>query len=465
MFENLTDKLQRSFKSLRGQGTLTDENINDALREIRVALLESDVNLTVARDLIEHVREKALGSSVATALNPSEQIVKIVSDELMNVLGRDTARFKFAPQPPTVILMAGLQGSGKTTTTGKLAQWLKKGGHRPLLVSVDVYRPAAREQLKVVAQSIGAAIYEGKLDPLTTNNQQLATEAVLRLAKEAFREAKNFAHDILIVDTAGRLGIDEALMAEMVALKKELNPSEILFVADAMTGQDAVNSAKAFNDRLAITGAILTKMDGDSRGGAALSIRQITGQPIKFLGTGEKPDAFEPFHPDRIVGRILGMGDIATLLERAEEKLDKSKATAFAQKALSGDGFTLDDFREQLRQIKKLGSMQSIMKMLPSVGPFAGMQQAASQVDEKQFGRVEAIINSMTQKERVNSAIINGSRRKRIAKGAGVEVAEVNRLLKQHDQMSKMFKTMGQGGGKMQQRLMSQLGGGQKFGR
>ncbi|WP_103934999.1 signal recognition particle protein [Bryocella elongata] len=461
MFETLTDKLQRSFKSLRGQGTLTDENINDALRDIRVALLEADVNLTVARDLIEQVRAKAIGASVATALNPSEQIVKIVSDELLNVLGRDTAKFKFASQPPTVILMAGLQGSGKTTSSGKLATWLKKGGHRPLLVSVDVYRPAAREQLKVVAQSVGAAIYEGAYDAATDNN----TAAVLRLAKAAYKEARNFAHDILIVDTAGRLGIDEALMDEMAALKKELNPSEILFVADAMTGQDAVNSAKAFNDRLQITGAILTKMDGDSRGGAALSIRQITGAPIKFLGTGEKPDAFEPFHPDRIVGRILGMGDIATLLERAEEKLDKSKATAFAQKALMGDGFTLDDFREQLRQIKKLGSIQSIMKMMPSVGPFAGMQQAASQVDEKQFGRVEAIINSMTQKERLNSAIINGSRRKRIAKGAGVEVAEVNRLLKQHDQMAKMFKTMGSGGGKMQQRLMSQLGGGQKFGR
>ena len=254
-------------------------------------------------------------------------------------------------------------------------------------------------------------------------------------------------------------------MDEMAQLKKELNPSEILFVADAMTGQDAVNSAKAFNDRLGITGSILTKMDGDSRGGAALSIRQITGQPVKFIGTGEKPDAFEAFHPDRIVGRILGMGDIATLLERAEEKLDKTKAEAFAKKALSGDGFSLEDFREQLRQIKKLGSMQSILKMLPSVGPFQGLQQAAGQVDEKQFTRVEAIINSMTMKERLNSGIINGSRRKRIALGSGTSVPEVNNLLKQHAQMSKMFKTMGSGGGKMQQRLMSQMGGMQKFGR
>jgi signal recognition particle subunit SRP54 len=462
MFETLSDKLQRSFKTLRGQGTLTDENINEALREIRVALLESDVNLDVARDLIEKIRAKALGSQVATALSPAEQIVKIVRDELIATLGTDTARFKFASQPPTVILMAGLQGSGKTTTSGKLAAWLKKGGHRPLLVSVDVYRPAAREQLAVVAKSIGAQLYTGTFDPATDAN----TDTVLRLAKEARREAVNSACDILIVDTAGRLGLDEALMAEMEQLKRLLSPTEILFVADAMTGQDAVNSAAAFNARLAITGAILTKMDGDSRGGAALSIRQITGQPIKFLGTGEKPDAFEPFHPDRIVSRILGMGDIATLLERAEEKLDRSKASAFASKALSGEGFSLEDFREQLRQIKKLGSMGSIMKMLPSVGPFAGLQQAASSVDEKQFSRVETIIDSMTIKERRNSAIINGSRRKRIALGAGVQVSEVNSLLKQHAQMSKMFKTMGSGGGsKMQQRLMSQMGGGQRFGR
>ena len=462
MFETLSEKLQRSFKTLRGQGTLTDENINEALREIRVALLESDVNLDVARDLIEKIRAKSLGATVTTALSPAEQIVKIVRDELIATLGTDTARFKFASQPPTVILMAGLQGSGKTTTSGKLAQWLKKGGHRPMLVSVDVYRPAAREQLKVVADSIKAQLYEGTL---TTYNLQLTTSDVLRLAKEAKREATNSACDILIVDTAGRLGIDESLMDEMAQLKKLLSPTEILFVADAMTGQDAVNSAKAFNDKLQITGAILTKMDGDSRGGAALSIRQITGQPIKFLGTGEKPDAFEAFHPDRIVSRILGMGDIATLLERADEKLDKSKAADFAKKALSGDGFSLEDFREQLRQIKKLGSMQSIMKMLPSVGPFAQMQKAAGSVDEKQFNRVETIIDSMTTKERRNAAIINGSRRKRIAAGSGTTVQEVNNLLKQHAQMSKMFKTMGSGGGKMQQRLMSQMGGSQRFGR
>ncbi len=462
MFENLSDKLQRSFKNLRGQGTITEENIADALREIRTALLESDVNLDVVKQTVEHIRTKALGSEVATALSPTEQIVKIVSDELMNILGRDTARFKFSSQPPTVILMAGLQGSGKTTTSAKLAQWLKKGGHRPMLVSVDVYRPAAREQLRVVATSISAQIYEGKLDPAIKHG----SDDVLRLAKEALRDARNFGCDILLVDTAGRLGIDQLLMDEMAELKKQLNPSEILFVADAMTGQDAVNSAKAFNDRLGITGVILTKMDGDARGGAALSIRHVTGAPIKFLGTGEKPDAFEPFHPDRIVSRIMGMGDIATLLERAEEKLDRGKAEQFAKKALSGDGFTLDDFREQLRQIKKMGSMKSILKMLPSVGPFQGMKEAAENVDEGQFTRVESIINSMTNKERLDHEIINGSRRKRIAAGSGTTVQEVNNLLRQYTQMRKMFKSIGGGGGmKAQQRMMSQMQGKQKFGR
>ena len=453
MFENLQEKLQRTFKNLRGQGTITEENISEALREIRLALLESDVNLNVVRDTIEHIREKALGQQVATALSPSEQVVKIVSDELMNILGRDTARFKFASQPPTVILMAGLQGSGKTTTSGKLAAWLKKGGHRPLLVSVDVYRPAAREQLAIVAKSVGAQIYLGD-----TKGEAAGTALVERLAKEAHREARNFGNDVLIVDTAGRLGIDTALMGEMSRLKALLNPSEILFVADAMTGQDAVNSADAFHKQLGLTGVVLTKMDGDARGGAALSIRNVTGAPVKFLGTGEKPDAFEPFHPDRIVSRIMGMGDIATLLERAEEKLDKSKAEDFAKKALSGDGFSLEDFRDQLRQIKKLGSMQSILKMLPSVGPFQGLQQAAEHVDEKQFTRVEAMINSMTAKERANSTIISGSRRRRIAAGSGTTVQDVNQLLKQYAQMSKMFKGFGSGGGKMQRRLMSQMG-------
>ncbi|MHB8301637.1 MAG: signal recognition particle protein [Acidobacteriaceae bacterium] len=451
MFENLSEKLQRTFKNLRGQGTVTEENIGEALKEIRIALLEADVNINVVKELIEHIRAKALGQEVLTALSPTEQVIKIVRDELIAMLGTDTARFKFASQPPTVILMAGLQGSGKTTTSGKLAAWLKKGGHRPLLVSVDVYRPAAREQLKVVAKTIGTNLYEGDM-----KGEAPGSALVERLAKEARREAVISGCDVMIVDTAGRLHIDEGLMDEMTRLKALLNPQEILFIADAMTGQDAVRSAKEFHDRLALTGIVLTKMDGDARGGAALSIRQVTGQPIKFIGMGEKPDAFEPFHPDRIVGRILGMGDIMTLIEKAEETLDKKKSEEFARKALSGGGFSLDDFREQLRQIKKMGSLQSIMKMLPSVGPFQGLQQAAGSVDEKQFTRVEAIINSMTNAERRNHELISGSRRKRIARGSGTSVQEVNQLLRQYVQMRKLFKTMGKGGG-AQRRLMGSL--------
>jgi signal recognition particle subunit SRP54 len=465
MFENLTEKLQRAFKHLRGQGVLTEDNIAEALGEIRVALLEADVNLGVVKDLIEQIRAKAIGTSVLTALSPTEQVIKIVHDELVALLGKDTARFKFASKPPTVILMAGLQGSGKTTTSGKLAMWLKKGGHRPLLVSVDVYRPAAREQLKVVARSIDARLYEGDL-----KGEQPGTALVERLAKEARREAVIMGCDTLIVDTAGRLGIDEELMREMEKLKKLLDPQEILFVADAMTGQDAVNSAQDFHRRLGLTGVVLTKMDGDARGGAALSIRHVTGQPIKFIGVGEKPDAFEPFHPDRITGRILGMGDMASLLEKAADTLDRKKGEEFAKKALLGDGFTLEDFREQLRQIKKLGSMESILKMLPSVGPFAGLQQASKNVDEGQFKRLEVIIDSMTKKERLNADIINGSRRKRIAAGAGVEVQDVNALLRQYSQMSKMFKQFGKGG--MAKQMMrggmaGMMGAGakQKFGR
>jgi len=462
MFDNLTDKLQRVFKNLRGQGTLTEENIGEALGEIRVALLEADVNLNVVKDLIEHIRAKAVGSEVLTALSPSEQVIKIVRDELVDLLGRDTARFKFASQPPTVILMAGLQGSGKTTTSGKLAAWLKKGGHRPMLVSVDVYRPAAREQLKVVAKSIEARLYEGRL-----NDEKAGSALVERLAKEARREAVIMGCDTLIVDTAGRLHVDEELMREMEQLKKLLNPQEILFVADSMTGQDAVNSAEDFHKRLGLTGVVLTKMDGDARGGAALSIRHVTGQPIKFIGVGEKPDAFEPFHPDRIVGRILGMGDVMTLIEKAEEKLDRKKSEELAKKALLGDGFSLEDFREQLRQIMKLGSMESILKMMPSVGPFAGLKQAKENIDEKQFVRLEAIINSMTPKERRNHEIISGSRRKRIAAGSGTSVQDVNQLLRQYAQMAKMFKQMGRGGlaKQMLRGGLSGMGQKQRFGR
>src|ERR1700678_2231865 len=438
MFENLTDKLQRAFKHLRGQGVLTEENMDEALGEIRVALLEADVNLGVVKDLIAQIRAKALGTEVMTALSPTEQVVKIVRDELVALLGKDTARFKFASKPPTVILMAGLQGSGKTTTSGKLAVWLKKGGHRPLLVSVDVYRPAAREQLKVVAKSTETRIYEGGL-----KGGKTGSALVERLAKEAKREAMIMGCDTLIVDTAGRLGIDEELMQEMERLKKLLDPQEILFVADGMTGQDAVNSASDFHRRLSLTGVVLTKMDGDARGGAALSIRHVTGQPIKFIGTGEKYDALEPFHPDRIVSRILGMGDILSLIERAESQIDKKKAQEMATKALTGDGFSLEDFRDQLRQVRKMGSLQSLVGMLPSIGAFSGLQKAADKVDEKQINRVEAIINSMTGFERNHHDAINGSRRKRIARGSGTSVQEVNNLLRQYAQMRKMFKQMG----------------------
>ncbi len=462
MFENLQEKLQRAFKSLRGQAKLTEENIDEALREIRLALLEADVNFKVVKQLIDQIRAKAVGQEVLTALSPGEQVIKIVRDELVEILGKDTARMKFASQPPTVVLMAGLQGSGKTTTSGKLANWFKNGGHRPLLVSVDVYRPAAREQLKIVAQAVKAQIYEGHVaaehalgapdapvrggaDEKRADEgvRRSMTADVERLAKEARREAVVSGCDVLIVDTAGRLHIDEQLMDEMQSLKKLLNPSEILFVADAMTGQDAVNSADEFHKKLSLTGVVLTKMDGDARGGAALSIRQVTGQPIKFIGVGEKYDALEPFHPDRIVSRILGMGDILSLIERAEQQIDKKKAAEMATKALTGGGFSLEDFRDQLRHVKKMGSIKNLMGMMPSIGPFSGLQKAADNVDEGQINRVEAIINSMTAYERNHHEVINGSRRKRIARGSGTSVQEVNNLLRQYAQMKKMFKQMG----------------------
>jgi signal recognition particle subunit SRP54 len=438
MFENLQERLQKTFKSLRGQAVLNEENMQETLRELRLALLEADVNFKVVKQFIDQVQAKAVGQQVLAALSPGEQVIKIVRDELMEILGKDTARVKFASQPPTVVLMAGLQGSGKTTTSGKLAHWFKNGGHRPLLVSVDVYRPAAREQLKVVAQAIKAQIYQGEVG-------EANTATVEKLAKEARREAVNTGCNVLIVDTAGRLHIDDQLMEEMQSLKRMLNPSEILFVADAMTGQDAVRSADEFHKKLSLTGVVLTKMDGDARGGAALSIRQVTGAPIKFIGVGEKYDALEPFHPDRIVSRILGMGDILSLIERAEQTVDKKKTQEMAARALSGGGFSLEDFRDQLRQVKKMGSLQSLMGMLPSIGPFAGLQKHADKIDEKQINHVEAIINSMTAYERHHHDVINGSRRKRIARGSGTTVQEVNHLLRQYAQMRKMFKQMGKG--------------------
>ncbi|MGH9485113.1 MAG: signal recognition particle protein [Terriglobales bacterium] len=444
MFESLSDKLQRVFKTLRGEGRLSETNIAEPLNEIRLALLEADVSETVAGEMLAAIRERALGQEVLTSLSPAEQVVKILRDELLEVLGGEAKLNLKTNRPPAVVLMAGLQGSGKTTSSGKLARFLREQGHRPLLVSVDVYRPAAREQLALLAQQIPAPLFAGTnvvAEGTESASQQQSTGWVLELAKGAKREAVRQGCDVLIVDTAGRLHIDESLMGEMGQLKALLSPQEILFVADAMTGQDAVRSAKAFHDQLALTGVILTKMDGDSRGGAALSIRRITGQPIKFMGTSERLDGLEIFHPDRIASRILGMGDILSLIERAEATVDR-RAALEMEKRMRTDSFTLADFRDQLKQVRKLGSMESLIKMLPRVGPFQQLHKASSQVDESQISRVEAIINSMTEQERLRHQVLNGSRRKRIARGAGVSVQDVNLVLKQYVQMRKMFKSV-----------------------
>jgi signal recognition particle subunit SRP54 len=441
MFENLSDKLQRVFKSVRGEGRLTEANVEATLEEIRLALLDADVNHQVVDDVVAGIRAKAMGEAVMTALSPAEHLVKIVRDELAAILGGDAARLNIkSSAPPAAVLMAGLQGSGKTTTSAKLAYWLKRNGHRPMLVSVDVYRPAAREQLAILAREVSAPLFGGE-QIMERADGRAGTASVLELARAARREAVISGCDVLIVDTAGRLHIDEELMGEMRQLKQLLSPGEILFVADAMTGQDAVNSAAEFHRNLSLTGVVLTKMDGDTRGGAALSIRRVTGQPIKFMGTSERPDGLEVFHPDRIVSRVLGMGDILSLIEKAEQTVDRRKA-ADLEKKLRTDSFTLDDFRDQLRQVRKLGPLENLMKMLPRVGPFQQLQNAAPEVDEKQLLHIEAIINSMTPKERDNHQLINGSRRRRIARGSGTSVQEVNQLLKQYVQMRKMLKSV-----------------------
>jgi signal recognition particle subunit SRP54 len=431
MFESLSEKLQRAFKNLRGEGRLTEQHIDEALKEIRIALLEADVNFKVVKQFTDAVRTKAVGQDVLQSLSPGQQVVKIVRDELVEMLGGENARVHFASQPPTVIMLVGLQGAGKTTSAGKLSKWLAKTAHRPMLVSVDVYRPAAREQLKVIARDIGVKIWEGE-----------AGDKPLALCQNALREARNTGHDVLIIDTAGRLHIDETLMQELREIKDTIQPHEILFVADAMLGQDAVKSAQQFYEQLGFNGFILTKMDGDSRGGAALSIKQVTGQAVKFVGTGEKYDALELFHPDRLVSRIMGMGDIMSLIEKAEEVVDQKTALELQDK-IQKDSFTMEDFRDQLRQMRKLGSMEQILGMLPSIGPFKDLQKA--KVDEKELVRIEAIINSMTPKERRHHQIINGSRRKRIAKGSGTSVQAVNQLLKQFVQTQKMMKGMKKG--------------------
>lgn len=446
MFESLSEKLQRAFKNLKGEGRLTEEHIDNALKEIRIALLEADVNFKVVKQFTDAVKAKAVGQEVLTSLSPGQQVIKIVRDELVDMLGGENVRVHFASQPPTVVMLVGLQGAGKTTSAGKLSKWMAKNGHRPMLVSVDVYRPAAREQLKVVAREVGVKIWEGEAD-----------DKPLALCQNALREARNTAHDVLIIDTAGRLHIDETLMKELTEIKDTIHPHEILFVADAMLGQDAVKSAQQFHEQLGFNGFILTKMDGDARGGAALSIKQVTGQPVKFVGTGEKYDALELFHPDRLVSRIMGMGDIMSLIEKAEEVVDKKQAIALQEK-IGTDNFTMEDFRDQLRQMRKLGSLEQILGMLPSIGPLKELQKA--KIDEKQLTRTEAIINSMTPKERRRHQIIDGSRRKRIAKGSGTSVQAVNQLLKQFVQTQKMMKQMK--GGMMGKALrgMGQMKGG-----
>ncbi len=428
MFDSLSDKLQKVFKNLRGEGKLTAENMDAALREIRVALLEADVHFKVVKGLIEAVKEKALGQEVLSALNPSQQVVKIVHEELIKLLGSHASRLRFANEPPSVIMIVGLQGSGKTTSTAKLARWLSKNQHNPVMVSVDVYRPAARDQLAVLAKQLNLPIYAGV--PGETKP--------LELAKSAKREAIQAGKDVILIDTAGRLHIDEDLMTELAELKATFDPVEILFVADAMTGQDAVKSAAEFHARLGVTGVILTKMDGDARGGAALSIRSVTGQPLKFIGIGEKPDAFEAFHPDRAASRILGMGDVLSLIEKVEETIDKKQAEEMQRKLLDNE-FTLEDFRNQLKQLSKLGPLENLLGMMPGVGMLKELKNA--KVDPKEISRVVAIIDSMTPRERDNHMLINGSRRRRIAAGSGTTVNDVNNLLKQYTQARKMMKS------------------------
>ena len=439
MFESLSEKFQHVFKTLRGEAKLTEENMAEALREIRLALLEADVQLQVVKQLLENVRTKCQGQEVWNSFSPSQQVVKIVRDELIELLGGTTSKLKFSARIPSVFLMAGLQGSGKTTTTGKLARWLQRGGHHPLLVSVDVYRPAAREQLAVVGREVRVPVFSGtkEMKPL-------------ELALAARDEARNKGCDALLIDTAGRLHVDEELMAELVELRDRLEPTEILFVADAMTGQDAVRSAEEFHRHLGVTGVVLTKLDGDARGGAALSVRSVIGQPIKFVGTGEKLDNLELFHPDRMASRILGMGDVLTLIEKAEEAVDRKQAEEMVRK-LQTNRFSLEDFREQIQQAKKMGPLSQVMAMLPTAGAFRNLPK--EDVDDGSLVRVEAIINSMTARERVRPEILNGSRRKRIARGSGTTVQEVNQLLKQYDQMRRMMRSMT---GRFSKRLMKQ---------
>jgi len=431
MFEALQDKFQRVFKTLRGQGALSEALVDETLRDVRLALLEADVNVKVVKVLLERVRVRALGEEVRQSFTPAQEVVRIVRDELIEILGREAALLTFSKEYPTVFLIVGLQGSGKTTTAGKLARWLAVKKKRPMLVSTDVYRPAAREQLAIIAEAVDVPCFAGE-----------GITSPIELANAARKDAADRGHDVLIVDTAGRLHIDEEMMQEVSDLRTRLRPSEVLLVADAMIGQDAVRSALEFHERLGTTGVILTKLDGDARGGAALSIHHVTGQPIKFIGLGEKYDALDVFYPDRIVSRILGMGDMLSLIEKAEQAIDKQQALEVQRKIVT-DTFTLGDFRDQLRQMRKLGPVDQMMGMLPKVGIFK--DAGKMRVDEKELVHIEAIIDSMTGRERANHELINGKRRKRIARGSGTSVQLVNQVLKQFVQTKKMMKTLGKG--------------------
>ena len=447
-FEGLSDKLSAVFKKLKNKGKLTESDVKAAMREVRLALLEADVNYKVAKDFVAKVSERAVGAEVLESLTPAQQVIKIVNEELTVLMGESNARINYSSKIPTVIMMVGLQGSGKTTHSVKLALHFKKMGKRPLLVACDVYRPAAIDQLKVVGSQIDVPVFEmGQIDPC-------------EIAKKAIAHAKDYGNDIVILDTAGRLHIDTELMDELLRLKEQFHPEEILLVIDSMTGQDAVNVAQSFNEKLGITGVILTKLDGDTRGGAALSVRAVTGAPIKFTGTGEKLTDLEPFYPDRMASRILGMGDVLTLIEKAEEQLDAKKAEEMAKK-LGENSFDMNDLLEQMKQVRKMGSLSQIVSMLP--GAKKKLSDEEAEQGEKQLVRTEAIINSMTKKERAKPSIISAQRKKRIAAGSGTKVEDVNRLLKQFEQMQKMMKQLsgnGKQGKKMRQMLSQMQSGG-----
>jgi len=434
VFDSLTDRLSGTFRKLTGKAVLTENNIQEALREVRRALLEADVALPVVKEFIDRVSLRAVGQEVSKSLSPGQAFIKVVQAELEAIMGTANAELNLRATPPAVVLMAGVQGAGKTTTVGKLSYFLKNTSKKSVMVvSADVYRPAAIQQLATLAQEIGVEWF-------ASDNAQSPKDIVAA----ALADAKRKFIDVLIVDTAGRLAIDTEMMAEISALHAQLNPVETLFVVDAMTGQDAANTAKAFNDALPLTGVILTKADGDARGGAALSVRHITGKPIKFIGMGEKPDALEPFYPERIASRILGMGDMLSLIEEAERKVDKEKAAKFAQKIKKGKGFDLEDFKEQLKQMQSMGGVANIMDKMPGMGGLPA--HATKNVDDSQFRRMEAIINSMTMRERVNPDLLNGSRKRRITLGSGTQIQDLNRLLKQHKQMQKLMKKMKGGG-------------------